>query len=620
MTRASKQAPAFPSPPPGGGRVAGLARWGWLAAFLLAIGLYLPTLRYGFTYDDNIIVELNPRIRVLEDPARYLATSWWDRPQGNREYRPLTMATFALNYALNGIKPAGFHAVNIVLHGLNAALVYWLVLALFGLPVAASVASLVFAFHPVHIEAVAGGVGRAELLMTFGFLTTLLAAQASRRASTATGRAGWAVAVFLFTALAVFSKEHGVMLLPVAALLALTPGRAGASPRSFRADVAKLGPAIAAMALAIAIYFVTRYAVLGALLIPKAAGVYRIDNPLVSWTGAPKLLALLSMLGRYGMLLFASFNPSPDYSMGVIDPVVHPGDPNGWLGLALVALVTWGIWRLRARPVPRFGLWFMLVTFAVASNVFLTIGTIMGERLLYLPSVGFCILLGGLLSTDETGPRRPGRWKLGLLALWTAALIFQHFRYLPMWRDSQTLLTYMSARVPGSVRAKCYRAMMLQRTGKPREALEAALETLRQAPEYAEAMATAGMSYAALGEDDKAIEMLERQRLINASDHQANRLLAELLTRKGRLRQAETVLREGAEADPQIELSDLPLGQLAPRPGPLARGDSLAQAGGAKVTGDRTPQRPAHACPLRAGAWRSGPSRGNSRTHGQGRP
>lgn len=153
-------------------------RHGWLLAALVGVVLYLPSLRYDFTYDDREIIRENPRIRDLKTPARYLATSWWDSPEKSREYRPATMASFALNHAVAGLKAAPYHAVNILLHGLACALLWLLIVRFFASPPLALAASLLFAIHPVHVEAVAGVVGRAELLVMVGFLAALLAAQA----------------------------------------------------------------------------------------------------------------------------------------------------------------------------------------------------------------------------------------------------------------------------------------------------------------------------------------------------------------------------------------------------------------------------------------------------------
>ena len=128
----------------------------------MAMAIYLPTVAFDFTFDDSRIVSGNSRIRRLDVPSQYLATSWWDRSGNNNEYRPAVMASFTLNYALGGNAPGPFHAVNVLLHALNVALIWLLWLRLFRNRLLAGVATLLFAIHPVHVESVAGVVGRAE--------------------------------------------------------------------------------------------------------------------------------------------------------------------------------------------------------------------------------------------------------------------------------------------------------------------------------------------------------------------------------------------------------------------------------------------------------------------------
>ena len=130
-----------------------------------------------------------------------------------------------------------------------------------------------------------------------------------------------------------------------------------------------------------------------------------MNNPLVMLTGLPRLLTVLATAGRYGLLLLCPWASSPDYSLRAILPVLSLDSPRWVLGFCLVALALTGVYLLRRRPAALIGLLLMGGTFVIASNFFFNIGTIMADRLLYLPSVGFC-LLAGALATGER--RRPG--------------------------------------------------------------------------------------------------------------------------------------------------------------------------------------------------------------------
>ncbi|CAI8032112.1 Protein O-mannosyl-transferase TMTC3, partial [Geodia barretti] len=93
----------------------------------------------------------------------------------HKSYRPLTVATFRLNYMLHELEPLGYHLVNVLLH---SAVVYLYVLlcgVVFSEVWPALIAGLLFAVHPIHTEAVTGLVGRAELLSAIFFIGSLLA-------------------------------------------------------------------------------------------------------------------------------------------------------------------------------------------------------------------------------------------------------------------------------------------------------------------------------------------------------------------------------------------------------------------------------------------------------------
>src|SRR5690606_26123755 len=142
------------------------------------------TLPNGFVYDDVAMVRDNPRIASPLNFRDIWLTGWWDhageraalaRPGQDRLYRPLTLFTFAINDALGGARPLGFHAANVLLHAAACALLWMLAMRVFAMPRAATAAALLFAVHPAHAEAVASVVGRAELLAAALMLAGLIA-------------------------------------------------------------------------------------------------------------------------------------------------------------------------------------------------------------------------------------------------------------------------------------------------------------------------------------------------------------------------------------------------------------------------------------------------------------
>ncbi|CAG9861076.1 unnamed protein product [Phyllotreta striolata] len=149
---------------------------------ILAFLLYYNTLDAGFVYDDRRAILSNPDLLSKTPWSRLLENDFWGTPLSDSgshgSYRPLCVLTFRLNYVLGGFQPWGYHLVNVLLHCLATALlirIARLILPKTKSKVGSLVTGLVFATHPVHTEAVAGVVGRADLAACNFYFLSLLA-------------------------------------------------------------------------------------------------------------------------------------------------------------------------------------------------------------------------------------------------------------------------------------------------------------------------------------------------------------------------------------------------------------------------------------------------------------
>src|SRR6266581_5815062 len=123
----------------------------WLAlVFATAVAVYLPTARYGFVEDDRAAVAANPRAHSVPQALRAFDQPYW----GDEFYRPLTVLSFAVDWTVSGGRPGWLHLMNALWHGVASVLV--VILLARWLPTLGAVAAgLVFAWHPVHVDAVA---------------------------------------------------------------------------------------------------------------------------------------------------------------------------------------------------------------------------------------------------------------------------------------------------------------------------------------------------------------------------------------------------------------------------------------------------------------------------------
>ncbi|MBI1784502.1 tetratricopeptide repeat protein [Candidatus Sumerlaeota bacterium] len=497
-----------------GGTVNALWRWGWLVAAAAGILIYLPSVRYDFTYDDVLIVKNNPRIRELSNWRAYLATSYWDSPGQNREYRPLAIASYALNFAVGGESPVSYRITNILLHGAICAAIWLLLAVFFARKDLGTIAATLFAIHPIHVEVAAGVVGRAELMASLGFILALVCALNSMRADSA-ARWKWAMGVMGCAAFALGSKENALTLVPAILTLPLFEGMQARNTGRPAPGFSSIFPAALLCAIAAAAYIGLRVVVLGGISGPPGQMIAAYDNPLVDLSPLPRLLTAVKLLARYALMLLSPFNPSPDFSYGAIPLVLKIYDLSWLVGAATVPLFFWIGWKLRNRPASSLGIVLFFITFVITSNIFFLIGTILAERLLYLPSLGFCVAAADLAlwakdsSRAASRARAPVTFALGAAAIWAAALAGQTLRYLPVWKNNPTLFAYMVQRVPGSARAHINHAIELNNQHKFDDAIGHLRQSLEIMPHQPMATGILGSIYLGQGKLKEARGLLE---------------------------------------------------------------------------------------------------------------
>ena len=354
--------------------------WPVVGLWAVALLAYSNSFRDGFALDNGTIILADSRVRAATSENFHLIATeeYWYNSATTGLYRPLTTLSYLVNYAVlgNGDRPAGYHWVNFGLHAANILLVYLLGLLVLPEPVMALALAGLWAVHPVLTESVTNMVGRADLLAGFGVLAGLLCYV---RSLAATGRrkALWLLGLALATSIGMFSKESGVVVIAVIAIYDLA---FGGTP--WRARL----PGYAAAGIPILIFLYVRHQVLSNLsvgLVPFG------DNPLVGAGFFPSRMTALAVIGRYLWLLIWPVRLASDYSYNQI----HLFTWGDWQALAALAacaaaaIITIGCYRW-CRLVFFFGAFFF-VTLAPTSNVVILIGTIMAERFLYLPAIGF---------------------------------------------------------------------------------------------------------------------------------------------------------------------------------------------------------------------------------------
>jgi tetratricopeptide (TPR) repeat protein len=508
---------------------------------VLSILPYLNALRAGFTLDDVPNIREYAAVTKGIDLTEIVATPM---PLLAYVYRPFTVLTFAVNEALAPGNAAVFHAVNLLLHAGVTILVFWLAIRLFDAGVAV-IAAVLFAVHPLHTEAVTSLVGRAELLGALFGLLAVLAAGAIDTAANRTARRAWhAFSVVCFVG-AVFSKESAVTILPLVLLYRVTR-RGEPLFGGMWKEVRSLDWVPYALCFCTFLFF--RFLVVGTLAGIPGQRVTPLDNVLAFVPLEVRIRSALGVLWDYFALLNVPLVLSADYSFNQVPISESWGDARCLAGLLLLGAAAVVVVCAR-RPAVRFCVAFPFVALLLTANLLFPIGTVKAERLLYLPSVGWTLLVAvgidGLLRTPRY---RAAGTALALLIVFAFAA--RTWARNEDWKDDPALFASMARSAPNSAKAQYNLGIALRERGAQAAAVARFEQALAIAPWTEAAALDMGVAYEQTGHPDAAAEWYRRALQIAPDLHGAHTNLCHVLFDNERFAAAKAACRNGLRYDP----------------------------------------------------------------------
>jgi protein O-mannosyl-transferase len=564
---------------------------------MLSVLLYANTLGHEYAQDDAIAITENEfttrGIQGIPDLWRYDSFRGFFKEEGKDRlvtggrYRPLSLTFFALERSLFGPSPLVGHFFNVLTFCLLVLLLFaWLqhLLPASRFGIAALAGTVLFAAHPIHTEVVANIKGRDEIL-------ALLLAVLAGYFFTKKNRP-WLAAICLFFALT--AKEIAVTALiwvPLAALL-LQGERVGRVAR--KAGI---------MATGLVGYMALRISVIGAPGLTSTSNEL-MNNPFLRWTGnsyvpfttVEWLFGVLRIQWEYLRLLFFPLNLSHDYYPRAL-PIGSSLDPWAWLGaLSLIALVIVAL-RFKRHPLPAWCAVGYLAGFAIVGNLLFPIGTLLGERFMFTPSLFACLAIAALVI--RVAPTR-ATW---ILALITLLFCVKTIQRNTVWANDETLFLHDVQYQPNSAKLRNAAGGTLlenwpQKAHQPdakknltraidhltkaidihprykhawaqlgnahfyaqdyEKAVEAYLTALKIDPEYDLAAGNLAVCYREYGKRlgeregriDDAIRYLSSSVEINPSDAEAQRLLGVALGMSGQTTQARIQFEKVIELEP----------------------------------------------------------------------
>lgn len=436
---------------------------------VLCVGLlYANSIDNAFQYDDRHSIVENPHIRDMAHIADFFVdATYFSRDEDKAMYRPLLLASLALNYAWGGYETRSYHLVNIAIHGLCVLCVWGILLQLKRPPCMALLGALLFAVHPLCSEPINYISSRSELLAAWGALASLLLYMLNDERRTLL------LATFsvLFFAVGLFSKSIAIVL-PL--WLIAWDRQRGAGWNGLR-----YAPYVGV-------------AVLYLLLVRSFLERAVLGEPVRAWY--IQLATQIKALAYYMYLLVAPIFLSVDHAFNES----ALGEPIIWLCAALILSALWFLYRLRGEYIG-----IVLSISALLPTLVVPLNVLVNEHRLYLPVAGLAIALSGLRRLE-----RVPNLGLGaplLIGLWFVLTMQRN----SVWQDESTLWRDVAAKNPHAARSYIYLGNAARSSGDAREALLYYGRALENDPHNAVARAGLATVYQDLGQYDEAINAFE---------------------------------------------------------------------------------------------------------------
>ncbi|XP_054921315.2 protein O-mannosyl-transferase TMTC1-like isoform X2 [Dermacentor andersoni] len=607
-----------------------------MCAGVVAVLCYVNSLDGDFVHDDMVAVVGNPdvtgesRRHALSSSSSALwMNDFWGRPmadpRSHKSYRPLTVLSFRANYYANGRQVRGYHVVNVALHCACSVLVAVVARCVMRIgSLHACFAAMLFAAHPVHTEAVSSIVGRAEVLCCFFFLLSFLCyhcCQVYSDCRGGRGRLSWLAACGLLSVCALLSKEQGITVLPLCMALRIRALVADSTRPErqtqcleahrrrwpiYRHCMRQIAYRcfsdrdLAALATLTALLLCFRLWVLQGSFPEFTA----MDNPAsFSPMRVTRLMTYSYMCAFNAWLVLCPRTLSYDWQMGSIPLVTSPFDPRNLATLAILLLLAVLAWRAlissqhkgstaggsrqqcsyyrtperlqEASSGLPVALLLTVLPFLPASNIFVTVGFVVAERVLYIPSIGVTLLVAEGLCRLHTRCSRSMGWCTAsscfILVLLFAARTWSRNG---VWASREALFESGVRDLPRNAKMHYNYANLQKDIGNSDLAVKHYRLAIQLWPEHASAHNNLGTVLTSTEESEHHFRYALR---VNPNHPGAHFNLANIYSKQGQKEVARTLLERAVELEPDFCEAYSSLAALAAERGDLAEAERLHQ-------------------------------------------
>lgn len=526
---------------------------------VLGFLLYSNTLGHYFTLDDYSVILENrltkqgfsaiPEIFKTSYRFGYYFTD-------DNLYRPLVKSMFAIEWGVAPNSAAPGHWMNVLLYAFTGFILLHSLLRISnGNMLFSFVASILFIAHPVHTEVVASIKSRDEIL-AFLFCIWALERFISH---VRTGKTGSLIASSFLFFIALLSKESAITFLAVYPLTAwfFTDQK----PTSFLKSSIPL--------LAAAICFLLLRSVVLSGIIPDSVSI--ADNLLeAAKDPATRYATAIYILGLYLKILLFPHPLVFDYSFNQI-PLTGIASVEFLISfMAYAGLFVFAILQFKAKNLFSFAILFYLITLSISSNLFITIGSSMGERFLYAPSLGFCMGIAVLISklVKEKDHHASMKWTnsmpvIIILVVLVGSYSVKTVARNPVWENNYSLYSNDVLLSPNSTRTHYYLGNYLVKPeaweGKSEternEIIYRGISELRKSveiyPGFADAFTQMGVAYYKLNKMDSAMVNYQQALKLNPGYATIHNNIGTVYFAQQQFDQALSAFKKATELDPR---------------------------------------------------------------------
>ncbi len=541
----------------------------------IAFLMYSNTLSHEWALDDYSAIKEN---YVTQDGFAGIPTIWkehyrfgyWNSAASL--YRPLTLTVFAVIWQFAPDNPFYFHLVNVLFFAFTGALIFMVLKRLLSSyhELLALAISLIFVAHPIHVEVVANIKSLDEILALFFCLKAIYLLWNYLE----TGKIFWQISAIMVYGLALFSKESAITFVAIIPLTLYFFSSIDAKKNAILSST---------FLLPTFLFLIIRQQIVGSFGVGDSISI--LDNVIMGADGAIASFATAMLfMGRYLLNLVLPVFLGHDLGYHTV-PLADLGNWQALLSIILyVGMGLFALLKIIDKNIVSYGIWFYLITFAPLCNVFIPIGTCYGERIAYMPSLGFIIAMVFLIfigtkSTISTSKLPLSEVvntnKLGvlMLAVFFAFYSFQTINRNTVWKNSYTLYDADIKTYPNGAKLNYHYGLELVKFGldatngnDKQKWMQAAHNQFVKAteiyPEYHDAYGQLGLSMYRAKQYDKALEYYQKSVDLKPNNAKVLSNMGIIYFERGETEKARQIYERAVKIDPRFVDAQRNLGSV----------------------------------------------------------